>query len=143
MAGSPRLSSTAAAALRDAEAWEGVVVSTATIIDLWYVTQTTKQVEAKDVDGLRTKVNQSPAWSLHPVDEHVADAMTRIPRGVVSDPWDRLIVATALVLGLPLVTRTSPTSSTLSSTVVSGSRSSGGARSSPASSRSELAGDAK
>jgi PIN domain nuclease of toxin-antitoxin system len=35
----------------------------------------------------------------------VADAFTSISRSVLSDPWDRFIVATALVLGVPLVTR--------------------------------------
>ncbi len=40
-----------------------------------------------------------------PVDEAVAQAVYRIPRDVVPDLPDRIIAATALHLGLPLVTR--------------------------------------
>jgi PIN domain nuclease of toxin-antitoxin system len=39
-------------------------------------------------------------------DSHaVIDATTSIPRAVLSDPWDRFIVATAKTLGLSLVTK--------------------------------------
>ena len=37
----------------------------------------------------------------------VADAATTIPRASVADPWDRLIMATAIALQVPLVTRDS------------------------------------
>ena len=49
----------------------------------------------------------APAVDLHPVDVDVADAYFRIDRGLLRDPWDRLIVATAMALALPLVTRDS------------------------------------
>ena len=37
----------------------------------------------------------------------LADATTSIPRASVPDPWDRLIMATAIALQAPLVTRDS------------------------------------
>lgn len=40
-----------------------------------------------------------------PVDSDVAEAVRRVPRDVVPDMPDRIIAATALHLGLPLVTR--------------------------------------
>jgi PIN domain nuclease of toxin-antitoxin system len=40
---------------------------------------------------------------LQPVDESIADAFTSIDRSVMRDPWDRFSVATALALGIPLV----------------------------------------
>ncbi len=40
-----------------------------------------------------------------PVDAGVADALPKIPRDAVPDMPDRIIAATALHLGLPLVTR--------------------------------------
>jgi predicted nucleic acid-binding protein len=42
---------------------------------------------------------------IAPVDAGVADALPKIPRDVVPDMPDRIIAATALHLGLPLVTR--------------------------------------
>lgn len=102
---SSELSSTALAALNDAEASEGIVVSVATLIDLWYVTQTTKGVDSGELADLRTAMSDSPVIELHPIDTGVADAFTRIDRSVLVDPWDRLIVATAVALQLPLVTK--------------------------------------
>jgi|SRR5689334_4525332 PIN domain nuclease of toxin-antitoxin system len=42
---------------------------------------------------------------IAPVDSSVADALEKIPRSVVPDMPDRIIAATALHLGVPLVTR--------------------------------------
>jgi PIN domain nuclease of toxin-antitoxin system len=41
---SPELSEDAANALLQAEATDGIVVSVASLVDLWYVTQTTKGI---------------------------------------------------------------------------------------------------
>jgi PIN domain nuclease of toxin-antitoxin system len=104
--GSQRLSERARRALADAEDEPGgIVVSVATLIDLWYVTQTTQGVSAGDLDGLRVGMLSSPAVTLYAVDVAVSDAYVGIDRGLVSDPWDRLIVATAIALEVPLVTR--------------------------------------
>lgn len=106
--GSKWLSAAAASALADAEASEGVVVSVATLIDLWYVTQTTRKVTAHDLAKLRDLLADSSSFSLHPVDVGVVDATLAIPRDTLADPWDRLIAGTALALNLPLVTRDGP-----------------------------------
>jgi PIN domain nuclease of toxin-antitoxin system len=105
MKDSERLSATAASALTEAEATDGVILSVASLVDLWYVTQTTKATTEADLGELREKMSASPELSLHPVDEDVADTTTAIPRDVLADPWDRFIVATTKVLELPLVTR--------------------------------------
>ncbi len=102
---SPQLSDDAANALLEAEETDGVVVSVATLIDLWYVTKTTKGVSDADLTHLREQIASSPELSLHPIDEDVVDATTSIPRDALGDPWDRFIVATAKVLEVPLVTR--------------------------------------
>lgn len=103
--GSPRLSESAAAALADAEASDGIVVSVATLVDLWYVTQTTHGVTADDLSRLGAALASSSKVTLHSVDVQVVDACTAIPREVLTDPWDRFIVATAKALAAPLVTR--------------------------------------
>lgn len=103
--GSERLSSSAADALATAESSDGIVVSVATLVDLWYVTQTTQRVSVEDLVRLRAALTSSPKVDLHPIDVAIADAATTIPRDVLGDPWDRFIVATARALALPLVTR--------------------------------------
>jgi PIN domain nuclease of toxin-antitoxin system len=102
---SPELSDIAADALLEAEETDGVVVSVASLVDLWYVTQSTKTITDAELAELREKISASPELSLHPIDEDVVDATTAIPRDVLSDPWDRFIVATAKALGLSLVTK--------------------------------------
>jgi PIN domain nuclease of toxin-antitoxin system len=47
----------------------------------------------------------NPAFTLVPLDFRVADALRAIPRELVPDMPDRIIAATALRLGLPLITR--------------------------------------
>lgn len=47
-----------------------------------------------------------------PVDSAVADAVQKVPREVVPDMPDRIIAATAIHLGLPLVTRDQQVQST-------------------------------
>ena len=103
--GSPQLSPAARDVLTGAEVDAGIVVSVATLIDLWYVTQTTRALGTAELGRLRDRLLRSPAVDLHPVDVDVADAYFRIDRGLLRDPWDRLIVATAMALALPLVTR--------------------------------------
>jgi PIN domain nuclease of toxin-antitoxin system len=102
---SDRLGAGAAEALDDAEASDGIVTSVATLVDLWYVTQTTQAVSVDDLARLRSALESAPKVDLHPIDVAVADAVTAIPRDVLGDPWDRFIVATAQVLRVPLVTR--------------------------------------
>jgi PIN domain nuclease of toxin-antitoxin system len=48
---------------------------------------------------------ENPAFKVVALDAHVATAMRQIPRNVVPDMPDRIIGATALHLGLPLVAR--------------------------------------
>ncbi len=105
--GSSQLSPAARDVLAGAEVNGGIVVSIATLIDLWYVTQTRRTLGAAELGRLRDGLLRSPAVDLHPVDLDVADAHARIDRGLLRDPWDRLIVATAMALALPLVTRDS------------------------------------
>jgi PIN domain nuclease of toxin-antitoxin system len=103
--GSARLSAAAASALIEAETTDGVVVSVATLIDLWYVTQTTRKLTDANLTKLRDMLASSPALNLQPIDVAIVDATVSIARDLLADPWDRFIVGTARALGLALVTR--------------------------------------
>jgi len=70
---SPELSDVAADALLEAEETDGVVVSVASLVDLWYVTQSTKGITEAELAELREKISASPELSLHPIDEDTVD----------------------------------------------------------------------
>jgi PIN domain nuclease of toxin-antitoxin system len=103
--GSGRLSERAATALTEAEATDCVIVSVVSLLDLWYVTQSTKALTEAEVGEVRATIVSSPAFLLQPIDLAIVDNTTAIPRDVLADPWDRFIVATARALSLSLVTR--------------------------------------
>jgi PIN domain nuclease of toxin-antitoxin system len=95
----------AADALAEADETDGIVVSVATFIDLWYVTQRTEAVTTEDLARLRESLEASSTVTLEPITLGVVDACTTTPRELLADPWDRLIVATAKALDVALVTR--------------------------------------
>ncbi|MHB1911745.1 MAG: type II toxin-antitoxin system VapC family toxin [Acidimicrobiales bacterium] len=104
-----RLSRTAADALSQAEAGDGILVSAASLIDLWYVTQTTKTLsESQLLDLEALLADPASKVELAAVDLEVTRAFRQIDRALLADPWDRLIVATAMARGMSLVSRDEP-----------------------------------
>ncbi len=103
--GSDRLSARAAQAFAECEETDGIVVSIATLVDLWYVTQTTRKLTEAHLAVVRSALLSSTVFTLQPIDLAVVDATTSIARNLLADPWDRFIVGTASALALPLVTR--------------------------------------
>ncbi|MEX5718809.1 type II toxin-antitoxin system VapC family toxin [Geodermatophilus maliterrae] len=101
-----RLSSAALDVLEESAATDGLVVSVASVVDLWYVIRT-RQTFTDDQLGELVGLLYDPSSPLEaaPVTLEVAAAFHRIPRDALSDPWDRSISATAMALELPLVTR--------------------------------------
>ena len=69
------------------------------------MTQTTQGVTGGELHRLEATLSASSAVDVHPIDEAVADAFATIDRSAVADPWDRLIMATAMTLNAPLITR--------------------------------------
>lgn len=75
-------------------------VSIGSFLDLRYLVDSgrlSEQVfgDARSIEG--------DAFTVVPLDLRVLDKMGAIPRAKVPDPFDRIIAATALTLGLPLV----------------------------------------
>lgn len=100
------LSATATHAIARAEAAGEAVVSVATFIDLWYVSQTTGAVSPSEVDQIvRLVRKRGSGFRVAGVTAAIAIESNSIGRAALPDPWDRLIVATAKVRALPLVTR--------------------------------------
>lgn len=100
-----RLSRQASAALAEAEGDGGIAVSVVSLVDLWYVTQTTAGISPATLAAVhRLLADPESALDPVPVTVEVAAAYERIPLQMLRDPWDRFIVATANVLNAPLVT---------------------------------------
>jgi PIN domain nuclease of toxin-antitoxin system len=101
-----RLSPGARTALERAESINGIAVSVASVVDLWYVIRTRGTFTDDQLDQVLGLL-RDPETSLEaePITLDVTAAFRQIPRDALGDPWDRFITATAMALGLPLVTR--------------------------------------
>lgn len=103
---SPRLSSTALAAICSSLAsGDTVFVSTVTVVELVYLVEK-RRFSVQLLDRLLAELRRpDPELVVAPLDLATAEEIRRVPGTIVRDMPDRMIVATALSLGLPLVTR--------------------------------------
>ena len=89
-------------AVRDAR---DVHVSAISLVEMVYLVER-RRLPLTALERLRSALSDSNSGLfVAPVDAGVADALQNIPRDLVPDMPDRIIAATALHLGLPLVTR--------------------------------------
>jgi PIN domain nuclease of toxin-antitoxin system len=98
------LSEAARQALREAQDTDGLVVSSAVLIDLWHVTQTTAAFKSDDLEAVVSLLSDVDTnVTLMPIDLRIFRAWPGLNRSALPDPWDRLIVATALGEEISLV----------------------------------------
>lgn len=102
---SRRLSDKARQAMDDATAADlPLLISAVTVVELTYLMEKGSFTQA-NIDALVELLAAADSgFEVAPVDGTVAQAVGRIPRAAVTDPFDRMIAATALVTGAPLVT---------------------------------------
>jgi len=80
-------------------------VSAISVIEAVYLVER-KKIPAAALQRLRSSLaDPGVGLCIAPVDASVAEVLERIPRNIVPDMPDRIIAATALHLGLPLITR--------------------------------------
>ena len=80
-------------------------VSAISLVETLYLVER-RRLPLAALERLRVALEDpNSGLSIAPVDAGVADALRNIPRDVVPDMPDRIIGATALYLGLPLITR--------------------------------------
>lgn len=97
-----RLSRAAVAALRASAGRWGL--SAVSLVEMTYLTERGR-IRADVLPRTLAELDASPtALHLLAVDRRVADALPAIPRPPVADMPDRIIAATAVAHGLPLVT---------------------------------------
>jgi PIN domain nuclease of toxin-antitoxin system len=102
----PRLASTALAAIQSSLAsGDAVFVSTVTVVELVYLVEK-RRFPVQLLDRLLGELRRpDPELVVAPLDLATAEDIRKVPGTIVRDMPDRMIVATALSLGLPLVTR--------------------------------------
>lgn len=90
------LSQPAKEAIAKAEAAGEALVSVATLIDVWCVSQSTGAVSPPEVEKIVRLLNLRRSGSRAVgITAGIAVESNRIGKSVLPDPWDRLIVATA------------------------------------------------
>jgi PIN domain nuclease of toxin-antitoxin system len=103
----PRLSPAALAALEGAaRAGSPIFVSAVTIVEMCYLLEKGRILQA-DMDLLTASLSNGvkTAVELVPVTLAIAQVIPQVPRAAVPDMPDRIIAATAVHLGVPLVSR--------------------------------------
>ena len=103
MASDPkRLSKKARAAIRDARQKTGVAIAT---ITLWELAWLAENGRIQVVGSVESFVRETVARViLQPITPEIAALAVQLPAGFPRDPADRLIAATAMAEGAPLVT---------------------------------------
>jgi len=101
-----RLSPTARTWIEDAAAAdEQIAISTITLAEMVYLIEKGR-IDTIALTRLLTALDAADAVLVEvPFDRHVAQAMTRVARTEVPDLPDRIIAATALYLGIPVISR--------------------------------------
>jgi PIN domain nuclease of toxin-antitoxin system len=99
------LSARATAALDAAASTNGeyIYISAITLVEIQYLVEKNRIDKAVQLQILQEIEDLSPRVLVYPLNTDVAAQLANIPRNEVPDMPDRIIAATALLLGLPLV----------------------------------------
>ena len=104
MTSDPRLSPRAKQAFVEAEDFRGqIVIPCIVFFELLYLAE--KKRIPPDLSTIIEMVGSSRNYRVEPLCLPVIRRARDVPRDKVPDPWDRIIAATSLHLGLPLITR--------------------------------------
>ena len=82
---------------------ETVFIPCIVFFELFYLVE--KNRIAIDFDSVVSMVSSSNNYGVEPLCLPIIETSRKISMDKVKDPWDRLIAATSLLLGLPLITR--------------------------------------
>jgi len=82
---------------------EYIFIPCIVFFELLYLTEKKKIVA--DFDRFLAMVSASKNYKIEPLCLPIIEKSRRIPREMVKDPWDRLIIATSMHLKFPLITR--------------------------------------
>ena len=101
----PALSAPAAALFRQADAGAAeIVIPSIVLVEVVYLCERQRVPDDRIDRLLALPIQSGSRYHIAPLDEPVVRALRLIPRDQVPDMPDRIIGATALHLGLPLIT---------------------------------------
>jgi predicted nucleic acid-binding protein len=108
MLSSKDLSASALRAIKDSlQGGEALYLPSISLVEIIYLTEKGR-LPGSALERVSTALNSPDVGlKLAALDRSVAESVPRISRGLVPDMPDRIIAATALSLGLPLITRDS------------------------------------
>ena len=82
-----------------------IYISAITLVEMRYLVEKNR-IKAMVFTRVEQELDEpDPMIVATSIDRTISDALASIPRDIVPDMPDRIIAATALALGLPLVTR--------------------------------------
>lgn len=113
-----RLSSSALQAMLGTEqGGDQIAISSLTLAEIVYLVEKGK-IDNKAFERVLAAVEQTNATLVEvPFDRHIAVAMRRVDRSQVPDLPDRIVTATALHLGVPVISRDRKIRSSIVSTI--------------------------
>ena len=101
---SARLSSKALSAITHEAHCGTLVISAFSFWEIALLIEHNRLARSSNLPDWIAKVEATKQMRFVPVDNHIAVASVRLPAGLHKDPADRIIVATAMLLDIPLVT---------------------------------------
>lgn len=100
-----RLSAAATAAIKRALAAGGIAIASITLVELAMIVALGRFRPAGTPEAWLTELVHRTGAIVKEITPAIATLATQLPADLPGDPADRLIVATAVAEGLPLVTR--------------------------------------
>ena len=104
VSGDKQLSKVAAKAIKEALAKSEVIISSITIWEISMLIEKNRISLSMDIESWTKEVAEIKGVRFIPVDNEIGIKSTKLPGEFHKDPADRIIVATARKLAVPLVT---------------------------------------
>ncbi|VAW35814.1 Toxin 1, PIN domain [hydrothermal vent metagenome] len=104
VSGDKQLSKTAGKAIKDVLIKSEVIISSITIWEISMLIERNRILLSMDIENWTKEVAEIKGVRFMPVDNEIGIKSTKLPGEFHKDPADRIIIATARKLAVPLVT---------------------------------------
>lgn len=105
LSGSERLSRKAQHLIDEAKTLQNIYVSSISVWEIAHLATRGRLELTMDYRDWIAQAESLPFVQYIPIDNHIALKSVQLPSPLHQDPADRIIIATALILGVPLITK--------------------------------------